>query len=334
MEKLSKDISKDPKGLRFLFRKRKDQAYEEPVATTEPKPKSKLRAKIGMVLLTGALITTTGISVFAYRQYNIVQMQVTGLEKNQAKLEQLLLDKDNKIKEKNLALTEATKEHSAILKEVETLEKEKELLTLENTQLEGNVIKATGLLKESESRNKKLLEELNKGATTKIEYAPNNGSSPRPVQVSRGGVRGSSKVDWQNLLKPSSVTVEAIDQKLQGTGMAGLGQAFKTAEELYGVNAVFLTSLAIHESNSGKSRIAQDKNNLFGFMAYDRDPYNSAKEFETKEEGILHVAGYLKENYLTPNGSYFNGYSIDAINVKYATDLNWANGIVQRGSIF
>lgn len=42
------------------------------------------------------------------------------------------------------------------------------------------------------------------------------------------------------------------------------------------------------------------------------------------------MAKYLSENYLQPDGKYFNGYSISAIGKKYATDPNWANGIENR----
>lgn len=133
-----------------------------------------------------------------------------------------------------------------------------------------------------------------------------------------------------NLRVLSNVSSEYIDEKLKGTPMEGLGKAFKAAEQKYGVNALFLTSVAIHESGFGNSRIAKDKNNLFGFQAYDRSPYSSAGTFKTKEEGIMTVAKYLSENYLSENGKYFSGYSVDSIGKKYASDPNWANAVKNR----
>ena len=80
-------------------------------------------------------------------------------------------------------------------------------------------------------------------------------------------------------------------------------KAFFDAEKKYGINGVFLASIAIHESNWGRSRIAMDKKNLFGFGAYDASPYDSAITFDTYATGIDTVAGWLSSNYLYPSGS-------------------------------
>ena len=119
----------------------------------------------------------------------------------------------------------------------------------------------------------------------------------------------------------------SIDAKLAGTNLEGLGESFVNAEQKYGVNAWFLTGLAIHESGYGSSKIATDKNNVFGFQAYDASPYESARTFASKEEGVDVVAKYLSEAYLTPGGTYYNGVSIDNIGKRYATDPNWAAAI-------
>jgi len=133
--------------------------------------------------------------------------------------------------------------------------------------------------------------------------------------------------DPNDVRKKSSVSKEFIDKKFEGTALEGLGETFKKAEEKYGVNALFLAALAAHESAMGTSRIAREKNNLFGFGAYDRSPYASAKKFDSKEEGILEVAAYLSKNYLREGGKYFNGYSVEAIGKRYASDPNWANAL-------
>ena len=130
-----------------------------------------------------------------------------------------------------------------------------------------------------------------------------------------------------NLLTPSAVTAYELDQALAGTGMAGLGDAFVTAELKTGVNALFLTSLAIHESAWGKSRIAQSKNNLFGYGAYDRSPYESAVTFGSKKEGIIFVAGKLRQNYLDNTGRYYSGATLGGVNHRYSTDSKWSSKI-------
>lgn len=125
----------------------------------------------------------------------------------------------------------------------------------------------------------------------------------------------------------SGDSLKAIDKALEGTPMAGLGAAFKAAENTYGVNAYFLSSLAAHESDFGRSAIARDKHNLFGFTAYDSDPYNSARQYASVEESIFDAAAYLSEQYLTTGGKYFKGYSIDAVGNSYATDPQWAQKV-------
>ncbi len=156
---------------------------------------------------------------------------------------------------------------------------------------------------------------------------PNTSQANNPYanKLAENGLVASS-----NVREKSKVSAEYIDSKLKGTALEGLGGAFKKAEEEHGVNALFLLGLAVHESNYGKSKIAQDKKNLFGFQAYDNSPYSSAKGFDTFEDSISTVASYLSENYLSPEGKYFNGYSISAIGKKYATDPNWSNGIENR----
>lgn len=140
----------------------------------------------------------------------------------------------------------------------------------------------------------------------------------------------SSIINTGNVTKKSTMSVSEIEQKLKGTALEGLAGAFKQAEKKYGVNAVFLIGLAIHESDFGNSRLAREKNNLFGFKAYDRSPYQSAQRFGSLSEGIDKVAAYLANNYLHKDGKYYNGLSIRDIGKKYATDPKWAQGIERR----
>lgn len=126
-----------------------------------------------------------------------------------------------------------------------------------------------------------------------------------------------------DLLNHSSVTAYELNQFLQGTEMSGLGSAFVNAELKTGVNAIFLTSLAIHESGWGSSKIARNKNNLFGYGAYDGSAYQSAISFRTVQEGVIHVANKLKTNYLLVDGKYYSGPTLAGINKRYSTDGSW-----------
>lgn len=113
---------------------------------------------------------------------------------------------------------------------------------------------------------------------------------------------------------------------------------FYKAEQKYKVNGIFLASIGIHESAWGTSKIANDKNNLFGFTAYDSDPYNSATSFDNYESAInkvaealstkyLHVAGTKISDDLTATGTYFNGTTAKSVNVRYASDTGWADKV-------
>lgn len=113
---------------------------------------------------------------------------------------------------------------------------------------------------------------------------------------------------------------------------------FYYAEQQYNVNGVFLASVAIHESNWGTSAMAQNKKNLFGYGAYDRDPSGNAYSFASYSEGIDLLARVFVKYYLNPKGttiyngetatgSHYNGNTLTSVNTKYATDKNWANSV-------
>ena len=115
-------------------------------------------------------------------------------------------------------------------------------------------------------------------------------------------------------------------------------EVFYNAEQKYKINGVFLIAIGIHESAWGTSKIAEDKNNLFGFTAYDRDPYNSASTFETYENAInkvaetlstkyLHTAGTVIANDIIATGTYFNGTTAKSVNMRYASDEGWADKV-------
>lgn len=125
----------------------------------------------------------------------------------------------------------------------------------------------------------------------------------------------------------SGLTAEQADNILAGTGLSGLGKSFIEAERKYGVNAYYLMAHAAWESQWGESSLAINKNNLFGFTAYDASPGKSATFFSSKEESINKVAAYIRKNYLEGNGKYHNGSNLQGMNVKYATDESWAYGI-------
>ena len=130
-----------------------------------------------------------------------------------------------------------------------------------------------------------------------------------------------------DLTKPSGETAAKINNFLQNTAMAGLGDSFMRAEETYHVSARYFVAHAVLESYWGTSAIAHDKHNLFGFNANDSNPYGNATTFPSFDACIQYVAHFIEVEYLSPNGPYYHGPTLRGMNVKYATDPNWATKI-------
>lgn len=113
---------------------------------------------------------------------------------------------------------------------------------------------------------------------------------------------------------------------------------FYYAEQQYDVNGIFVAAVGIHESGWGTSSISLAKKNLFGYQAYDRNPYENASSFGTYAEGIDLVSRVFAKYYINPSGkpiyggekavaTYYKGSTLTAVNTSYATDKNWANAV-------
>lgn len=109
---------------------------------------------------------------------------------------------------------------------------------------------------------------------------------------------------------------------------------FVAAEKEYGINAIFLASVAALESGWCRTDVAVNNNNLFGYKNRNGDGFHV---FSSKEESIRVVSAHLKNNYLTEGGKYYNGLSVWDINTEYCEQSDWATkvnsvakGIVSR----
>lgn len=142
--------------------------------------------------------------------------------------------------------------------------------------------------------------------------------------------RPSFTID-SNLTELVTVSGSGLDDAIKAirsdSPLIGLGQTFVDVGRSEGMNAFYIAAHAAWESTWGTSRIANDKNNLFGYGAYDRCPYECALTFKTKAECVETVMPLIKANYLTEGGKYYNGPTLRGMNVKYATDQKWKDGI-------
>lgn len=136
-----------------------------------------------------------------------------------------------------------------------------------------------------------------------------------------------------DLSKPSGLTLSdyktifAYNASDTNNIFAENAEAFYNAEQTYGINGIFLAAIGIHESAWGTSKIAKNKNNLFGYGAYDRDPEGCANMFETYADAINTVAEALEKNYLSETGSFYNGTTAESVNKRYASDKEWHNKV-------
>lgn len=127
-----------------------------------------------------------------------------------------------------------------------------------------------------------------------------------------------------NLTEKSNLTTEMAIKMLNGSALQNAAAAYVYAEEVYGVNAIFLMSLTSLESGHGRSELAMYRNNIGGVK-------NSSGDwayFSDWGECIMYIASFIKELYLNEDGAYYNGKSIWAVNIKYCKDSSpWADMI-------
>lgn len=168
----------------------------------------------------------------------------------------------------------------------------------------------------------------------------------------QGSGRSSAKTKQQllselnfdmKLNKPSGLTLEQFkkvlsDEKDVNKIFINNAEYFYYIEKQYNINGLFVAAVGIHESDWGTSQIALQKNNLFGYGAYDSNPYNAAYEFSNYSQSIDLIARVFVKYYLNSSGTsiysgekasgiYYNGETLTGINKNYATDKNWANAV-------
>jgi len=115
-----------------------------------------------------------------------------------------------------------------------------------------------------------------------------------------------------DLRKKTGFTEE--DLKIITTrGLKGCEKAFVEAEEKYGVNSIFLISIASLESAYGTQMFRP--NNMFGY---------GRTGFSSKSECIMTVAKGLGTRYLQPGASLYGGSpTLKGVNKRYAANPQW-----------
>ncbi|RJT07571.1 glucosaminidase domain-containing protein [Halococcus sp. IIIV-5B] len=119
----------------------------------------------------------------------------------------------------------------------------------------------------------------------------------------------------------------AVDSVSPGSPLVGLGDTWAAVQNERRINAVYMAAHAALESAWGRSNIAQEKNNIYGFNARDICPAECASGYSSFAQCTREVMAYVDTEYLTPGGDWYEGTSLRAMNVHYATDDRWAEKI-------
>ncbi|NMD69088.1 glucosaminidase domain-containing protein [Bacillus sp. DNRA2] len=150
--------------------------------------------------------------------------------------------------------------------------------------------------------------------------------TPAPTENISELLNGLVDQNTANSKEMEFVTTGQLDQALSGK-LAGMGAIFVAAGQKYDVDPALLAAIAQHETGNGKSRAANEKNNIAGMMGK-----NGLKSYATVEDSIMDMARNLSENYLGKGLT-----TIAKIGAKYApigvtndpTGLNnyWVKGV-------
>lgn len=129
---------------------------------------------------------------------------------------------------------------------------------------------------------------------------------------------------------------EWIDQRApEDSPFRGEGEVFLEASVETDLDPKYIVAHAALESDWGKSNIAQNKNNYFGIGAYNYDPRNCAKDFETNsfDSSIIEGAKWINENYTskgqdTLNKMLYGKNTYCTLDDNETPDDRWARKIV------
>jgi hypothetical protein len=108
-------------------------------------------------------------------------------------------------------------------------------------------------------------------------------------------------------IKPYQEYTDEQIESLCSRGLKGLGADFNKWSKKNDFDVLHNLAHAILESGWGDSAIAQAKNNIYGWRAYDHDPMNSANSFDNKGDCIKAWSEWWNKEYLLPTGNWWTG---------------------------
>jgi len=129
-----------------------------------------------------------------------------------------------------------------------------------------------------------------------------------------------------NINEISNISYEDLLILLKNTGMEDMTAALIQSEQEYGINALFLVGLIALESGWEQSNRARRTNKMGGVAVYSN--MSRGAVYKSKGESVLHIAKFIRRDYLNEDGLYHNGTSIWNINTHYCIGKNWSKNII------
>ena len=133
----------------------------------------------------------------------------------------------------------------------------------------------------------------------------------------------------KNLTQVSHFTKDEMKKVLSGTELSDCAPYFVECEKNYGINALFIAGIAIHESGWGTSRRAREDNNLTGYGVTSDVAHGI--NGKSRRNNLLRTARCLKNSYLTEGAKFYEGTSVSAVNVRYCVGNEWAPAVTNYG---
>lgn len=261
----------------------------------------KFKKRNKMVLLTMSLSMLIAVSGYSILTGEIKKREL--LAEYRQKIEKLEYELDNII---------VTNESLVYMND--DYQKENSLLRLTIEDLENK----------SEQQGEKLAQ-LEKIVSDSKEYDANN--------YSRGTLE-NKPLNKYAVISVDDLNKWILDRAPKGSPFIGKAEIFLQAAKESGLDPKYIIAHAGLESAWGTSPIAEDKYNFFGISAYNHDPYNSAKSFDSFKQGIIEGAKWIKRNY-TDKGQntlskmiYGNKDNVYCVNDDGTPSQSWIDKIV------
>jgi len=119
------------------------------------------------------------------------------------------------------------------------------------------------------------------------------------------------QVQAMDMSKPSGVSVEDL-KLVTRYKLVGTEETLYQLEQDYDLNCLFLLAIASHESAYGTSQF--HPNNVCGY---------GGSGFSSINECLNTVGRVLAKSYLSPDGAFYKGNTIRAVNRTYAASGTW-----------